>query len=366
MSFLGQITPSDASMCHLTPPNAPPLSSPHITSSDPYPAPAPGHFQGIARMMSPIGGGPRMVPWVGLARPDAVRNFLVRWEIVHALPFQAARNIYNPLNEGALVYVGRDGQEIHPIAGQKLLQLMREEAERALQAQRGGGGPGAGGGKQPPPPPPQLPRAPPRLGQQSQQLTQQATAAAAAQQQQQATGRKAFEDMSFDEYLEAFRAVRRRIKELEEIKEGVLGPGPGAAAGGGIGVHRSKEAGRAAAGAGGGGGGLKRPAPPSARPGLGPGSAPGGRPTRGGLGGGGGGAGTARPQPPPPAPPGVGMGGGGGAGPMGMGPGGGGGMLQQMGPGGMVMVPPQMAAAMRMQMQMPQMHIVAANVPPEQ
>ncbi|KAI8466163.1 MAG: YTH domain-containing protein, partial [Monoraphidium minutum] len=76
-----------------------------------------GHFQGVARMTTPIGGGPRAVPWVGLARPDSVRNFGVRWEVAHALPFAEARGIINPWNDGQPLRVGRDGQEVAPAAG---------------------------------------------------------------------------------------------------------------------------------------------------------------------------------------------------------------------------------------------------------
>jgi hypothetical protein len=97
-------------------------------------------------MTTPVGAGPRPVPWVGLTRPDAVRNFGVRWEVVHALPFAEANGITNPWNEGQPLRVSRDGQEVHPAAGRQFVAVMRAAAERALREGGGGGAAAAGGG----------------------------------------------------------------------------------------------------------------------------------------------------------------------------------------------------------------------------
>jgi hypothetical protein len=276
-------------------------------------------------MRSRVGGGPRIVPWVGLARPEAVRNFLVRWEVVHAFPFEEARHLHNPYNQGKPLAIGRDGQEVHPAAGARLVQLMQEAAAAALRQQ----GDGAGA---PPPPPP---RVLPRLGQSSQQ--QQAGAAAG---KAPLGSRKAFADLTFDEYLAAFRAVKRRIKELEGIRDGTLG---GDEDGGQLAQQQQHPNGAR--------GGAKRSAQPSAWPG--PNGAGGPMPP---------GFGRGAPGGPRPTANGVGMLPPGAVMPL---------PMQGMpGPGGMVILPigpgPAAAAAMQQQQQQMQLFAAAAQLPPDQ
>ena len=207
-------------------------------------------------MTSRVGGGPRNVPWVGLARPSAVRNFRVAWQVVHALHFDETQGLHNPWNQGKPVCIGRDGQELHPVAGGRLVELMRDAAARALAA-RGG---------QPPPPPP-------ALGRQG------------GGQAAQGKAKKAFDELSFEEYLEAFRAVRRRIRELEEMRGGGGGGEPRRAAGGQQRAQRGGGGGPGGPGGGGGGGGAPNFQPPPP-PGPPPGARAGGMPQLLPLGGG--------------------------------------------------------------------------------
>lgn len=85
-----------------------------------------GHFQGHARMSSPIGRGPKHGFWVGSSWGGL---FQVDWEVLYNLPFHKVEHLANPLNEGKPVKIAKDGQEVPVDIAQELLRLMREGAK---------------------------------------------------------------------------------------------------------------------------------------------------------------------------------------------------------------------------------------------
>eukprot|EP00245_Coleochaete_scutata_P014618 TRINITY_DN629_c0_g1_i8.p1 TRINITY_DN629_c0_g1~~TRINITY_DN629_c0_g1_i8.p1 ORF type:complete len:917 (-),score=153.42 TRINITY_DN629_c0_g1_i8:1669-4419(-) len=96
-----------------------------------------GHFQGYARMMSPIGrrraniwnesndGG---APWGGL--------FSVQWERLYDLPFQKTVHLKNPLNMFKPVKISRDCQELTSEIGEALCGLIDEGADKEGRPKR--------------------------------------------------------------------------------------------------------------------------------------------------------------------------------------------------------------------------------------
>lgn len=89
-----------------------------------------GHFQGYARMASPIGrsrsgqwseneggGG----PWGG--------DFAVEWLQLYDLSFSKTLHLRNPLNEMKPIKISRDGQELPAEIGEVVCALMDEGAE---------------------------------------------------------------------------------------------------------------------------------------------------------------------------------------------------------------------------------------------
>lgn len=85
-----------------------------------------GHFQGYARMSSPIGRGPKHGFWVGSSWGGL---FQIDWEVLYNLPFHKVEHLANPLNEGKPVKIAKDGQEVPVDIAQELLRLMREGAK---------------------------------------------------------------------------------------------------------------------------------------------------------------------------------------------------------------------------------------------
>lgn len=58
-------------------------------------------------------------------------TFRVDWKRRFDLPFLATNHLYNPLNEGKPVRIGRDGQEVPADVGRALCQLFDEGADAA-------------------------------------------------------------------------------------------------------------------------------------------------------------------------------------------------------------------------------------------
>ncbi|XP_030006007.1 3'-5' RNA helicase YTHDC2 isoform X3 [Sphaeramia orbicularis] len=78
-----------------------------------------GHFQGFARMTSPISRD-SCQNW-GLQGPGSV--FSIEWIHKKSIPFQQTQHILNPWNDNKKVQISRDGQELETRAGGQLLQL---------------------------------------------------------------------------------------------------------------------------------------------------------------------------------------------------------------------------------------------------
>ena len=58
-------------------------------------------------------------------------TFRVDWKRRFDLPFSATNHLYNPMNEGKPVRIGRDGQEVPADVGRALCQLFDEGADAA-------------------------------------------------------------------------------------------------------------------------------------------------------------------------------------------------------------------------------------------
>lgn len=96
-----------------------------------------GHFQGYARMVSPIGRRRANVwseansgenPWGG--------TFRVEWIRMYELPFQKTVHLKNPLNNFKPVKISRDCQEVTKDIGEALCALIDEGADREGKAKR--------------------------------------------------------------------------------------------------------------------------------------------------------------------------------------------------------------------------------------
>lgn len=88
---------------------------------------ASGHFQGYARMVTPIGGAKGR--WTG----DAAALggvFGIQWECLFDLPFPLTNHLLNPLNENKPVKISRDGTELPPALGEELVRMMEQGAAR--------------------------------------------------------------------------------------------------------------------------------------------------------------------------------------------------------------------------------------------
>ncbi|KAK3261303.1 hypothetical protein CYMTET_29782, partial [Cymbomonas tetramitiformis] len=81
------------------------------------------HFQGYARMFSPIGYGDKP-DWCGDVGVGG--SFKIRWQSLYDLPFRETGHLTNPLNENKVVKISRDGQEMAEEVGDKLVALIEE------------------------------------------------------------------------------------------------------------------------------------------------------------------------------------------------------------------------------------------------
>ncbi|KAK9803168.1 hypothetical protein WJX72_007607 [[Myrmecia] bisecta] len=127
-----------------------------------------GHFQGYARMASPLS---RMQNrgWAGNA--SVGNTFRVEWQRVFDLGFHKTQHLSNPLNEGKPIKISRDGQELPADIGEELLALFDREADLAGNKRPGaprvgpgGRGPLPGGRGMPPRPAMGMGMRPPRMG----------------------------------------------------------------------------------------------------------------------------------------------------------------------------------------------------------
>ncbi|CAD7704158.1 unnamed protein product, partial [Ostreobium quekettii] len=87
-----------------------------------------GHFQGYARMASPIGRGPKSNLWVGSSWGCL---FQVDWQCRYDLSFYKVEHLVNPLNEGKPVKIAKDGQEVSRDVGDKLVKMMEDGARQS-------------------------------------------------------------------------------------------------------------------------------------------------------------------------------------------------------------------------------------------
>lgn len=83
-----------------------------------------GHFQGYARMVTPIHGNRSQ--WTNQVTYGG--TFGIQWECLCDLPFSRTLHLHNPWNEGKPVKIARDGQEVQPEVGKQLVALL--EARR--------------------------------------------------------------------------------------------------------------------------------------------------------------------------------------------------------------------------------------------
>ena len=87
-----------------------------------------GHFQGYARMETPIGRAKGR--WTGDAGALG-GTFGIQWECLYDLPFSATSHMCNPLNEGKPIKISRDGTELPADIGVQLVNLFEAGAQQA-------------------------------------------------------------------------------------------------------------------------------------------------------------------------------------------------------------------------------------------
>eukprot|EP00854_Cymbomonas_tetramitiformis_P014707 gene14707-17381_t len=102
------------------------------------------HFQGYARMFSPIGYGDKP-DWCGDVGVGG--SFKIRWQSLYDLPFRETGHLTNPLNENKVVKISRDGQEMAEEVGDKLLVVGHHTGAGNImvvveRVDTAGGGPG--------------------------------------------------------------------------------------------------------------------------------------------------------------------------------------------------------------------------------
>lgn len=88
-----------------------------------------GHFQGYARMETPIGRAKGR--WAGDHTRQLGSLFGIQWMCLCDVPFAATSHMYNPLNEGKPVKISRDGQELPHGLGCAMVQMFEKGAAEA-------------------------------------------------------------------------------------------------------------------------------------------------------------------------------------------------------------------------------------------
>eukprot|EP00971_Amphidinium_carterae_P129938 2574019-Amphidinium_carterae.1 len=78
-----------------------------------------GHFQGYAKMLSPVGSARKNRIFPGFEG----RHFDIRWLRLEDVSFSKVTNICNPWNEDKSVKISRDGQELPNDVGRMLCEL---------------------------------------------------------------------------------------------------------------------------------------------------------------------------------------------------------------------------------------------------
>jgi hypothetical protein len=94
-----------------------------------------GRFQGFARLSSESSHEHRPVPWVlppGLNSKVLGGVFSIDWICCNDLPFSKTVHLFNPLNEGKPVKIGRDGQEIDVRVAEELCRLFTGDQDMDL------------------------------------------------------------------------------------------------------------------------------------------------------------------------------------------------------------------------------------------
>lgn len=84
------------------------------------------HFQGMAFMVSPVGRTSRKVPWEG--NFNSRNLFSVDWECLCDMPHADTEHLRNGLNENRPIHIARDGQEVSEREGAELMHLMLQRA----------------------------------------------------------------------------------------------------------------------------------------------------------------------------------------------------------------------------------------------
>eukprot|EP00238_Polyblepharides_amylifera_P003280 CAMPEP_0196592464 /NCGR_PEP_ID=MMETSP1081-20130531/72818_1 /TAXON_ID=36882 /ORGANISM="Pyramimonas amylifera, Strain CCMP720" /LENGTH=317 /DNA_ID=CAMNT_0041916175 /DNA_START=82 /DNA_END=1032 /DNA_ORIENTATION=- len=87
------------------------------------------HFQGYARMVSPILDRQNSTMWEGDVHIGG--TFKISWQRLYDLPFTQCFHLRNPLNENKPVKISRDGQEMPVDLGDTLLSMIEEGAAAA-------------------------------------------------------------------------------------------------------------------------------------------------------------------------------------------------------------------------------------------
>lgn len=89
-----------------------------------------GRFQGFARLASEADHTHPPVPWIlppGLNSKGLTGVFTLDWICRRELPFSKTLHLFNPLNDGKPVKIGRDGQEVEPVVAEELCRLFPED-----------------------------------------------------------------------------------------------------------------------------------------------------------------------------------------------------------------------------------------------
>ena len=86
-------------------------------------------FQGYARMLSLPGTAPSP-QWTKQLLWKSSPPFNIQWITIAETRFSHTKHIKNALNDGQLVLIGRDGQEIDETAGRQLCELIDDGGKR--------------------------------------------------------------------------------------------------------------------------------------------------------------------------------------------------------------------------------------------